>query len=147
MPTIEPCVYCGRLCTDGFCSCRWPAVEASVYDNDVSVLKGKRKMPEDLKQENIALRMQIENLMSAITETTDAVDASGARKKATLRAHYDAVYMAAMGGGLMTCGVGESWDSLESPINYCHSIALESVRTHAARMAEREAVIAGVVAI
>lgn len=54
--------------------------------------------------------------------------------RATLRAHYDAAYLAALGG----C----SADSNSSnPQIDAHALALESVRTHAARMQELERLI------
>lgn len=54
--------------------------------------------------------------------------------RATLRAHYDAAYLAALGGTCADPNVG-------SPDRDAHVIALESVRTHAARMQELERLI------
>jgi len=32
MPVIENCMHCGKLCTDGFCPCRWPISVESMFD-------------------------------------------------------------------------------------------------------------------
>jgi len=48
-------------------------------------------------------------------------------------------YMAALGGGLMACAAGESWPSIESPVEYCTKIALETIRRWDAFMAAVDA--------
>jgi len=59
-------------------------------------------------------------------------------RTATLSAHYDAAYLAALGGACTDPNAG-------SPDRDAHVIALESVRTHAARMQELERLIEEVV--
>lgn len=123
MPTIEPCMHCGKLCTDGFCPCRWPMGVESIFDNTGPAPKEEGMTPENqilqLRAEVKHKTEEIHNLLAQLREAQTI--------NTDLRAHYDAVYLAEVGSG--------------SGLGTAHTNALESVRTHAARMAELEAVI------
>lgn len=54
---------------------------------------------------------------------------------AELRAHYEAVYLAALNGSA-------AGDTPDRDVRNANAVAMESVRTHAARMAELEKLIA-----
>lgn len=89
---------------------------------------------------NDCARAPKEEGMDDVTNDPNVDLCSGPRYdcRATLRAHYDAVYLAALGG----C----SADSNSSnPQIDAHALALESVRTHAVRMQELERLIEEVV--
>lgn len=68
------------------------------------------------------------------------VESALLKRAAALRAHYDAAYLAALGGTCADPNVGD--ESLA--IRFAKDAAIQSVRTHAARMQELDKLIAEV---
>lgn len=67
-------------------------------------------MDRDLVQENISLRIRLEELLSAITELDEQVKSSGARELGMMRELWDQAYIAAITGLSSKDGYGYWYD-------------------------------------
>lgn len=126
MPVIENCMHCGKLCTDGFCPCRWPISVESMFD---IIGPAPKEEGMDLVKTNCKT--------CGIPLLNSEVCYKCSDRAATLRAHYDAVYLAALGGACADPNVGD--ESLA--IRFAKDTAIQSVRTHTARMQELDKLI------
>lgn len=102
----------------------------------------KEIMPQDLKQENIRLRIHVEQLMESISALTQAVENSGAREVGLLRERWDRAFFAALP---VTTAHYLPANRLQAAIIDAADLANETIRRHAGMMAARDAVIAEVV--
>lgn len=123
MPVIENCMHCGKLCTDGFCPCRWPISVESMFD-----IIG----PEP-KEEGMDL-VKTNCKTCGIPLLNSEVCYKCSDRTAERRALYREAYMAALGGVCADTNVA-------NPVKDAHALALETVRQWPAMMVELDNVL------
>lgn len=94
-------------------------------------------MDRDLVQENISLRIRLEELLSAITELDEQVKSSGTRELGMMRELWDQAYIAAITGLSAKDGYGY-WEDMCID---AARIANEAIRKHKKAATERDEII------
>lgn len=122
MPVIENCMHCGKLCTDGFCPCRWPISVESMFD---IIGPAPKEEGMDLVKTNCKT--------CGIPLLNSEVCYKCSDRAAERRTLYREAYMAALSGACINPCTTNNMD-----VENAHKIALETVRQWDAMMAELE---------
>ncbi len=125
MPVIENCMHCGKLCTDGFCPCRWPISVESMFD---IIGPAPKEEGMDLVKTNCKT--------CGIPLLNSEVCYKCSDRTAERRALYREAYMAALGGSSTDIDL-----SAAEHVRFAAADALETVRQWPAMMAELDNVL------